>query len=173
MINNTNYYGDLILEIQNYLINIRNTYPSLPLINPTGIFDQETRNAVIAFQNIKLLPPTGSVDVRTANELLRENNEYLRKTQMPARIPVSIPDFKSVEKGDQKDIVYAIKVILNSFNRRYSNYIELEVTDIYDGKTEEAVKLFQERSMLPVTGIVDMATWNHLVNTYDYCRFYM
>ena len=80
---------NLILEIQNYLINIRNTYPSLPLIEPTGVYDQETRNAVIAFQNIKGLPPTGSVDLRTGNELVRENNEYLRRTQMPVRIPFS------------------------------------------------------------------------------------
>lgn len=173
MINNINYNGNLILKIQNCLINIRNTYPSIPLINPTGICDQETRNAVIAFQNIKGLPPTGSVDFRTGFELLRENSEYLKRTQMPARIPVSTPDFQSVGRGDQKDIVYAIKVMLNSLNRRYSNYIELEVTDMYDEKTEETVRLFQERSMLPVTGIVDMATWNHLVNTYDYCRFYM
>lgn len=163
---------NLILEIQNYLINIRNTYPSLPLIEPTGVYDQETRNAVIAFQNIKGLPPTGSVDLRTGNELVRENNEYLRRTQTPVRIPFSSSDFQNVKIGDQRDLVYALKIMLNSFNRRFSNYIELQITDIYDEKTEEVVRLFQERSMLPVTGIVDIETWNALVNIYDCCRFY-
>lgn len=172
MINNSNYNINLVLEIQNYLINIRNTYPSLPTIYPTGVYDAATRNAVAEFQNIKGLPSTGNVEIYTWNALIRENNEYLKKTQIPGRIPVSTPDFEVVKRGDRRDIVYAIKVMLNNFHKRYINYSELEITNLYNQETEEAVKLFQQRSMLPVTGVVDKTTWNTLVTIYDTCKFY-
>lgn len=162
----------IILEIQNYLINIKNLHPSLPTVYPTGIYDEATRNAVTAFQIIKGLAPTGFVDFRTWDELILENNEYLREFQAPQRIPVSTHDFIDVKIGDQRDIVYVIKTILNSFHRRYTNYAELEVSNTFDEETEEAVKVFQKISMLPVTGIVDINTWNTLIKIYDGCRFY-
>lgn len=169
---NLKYNTYLILEIQNYLINIKKLYPSLPALEPTGIYDKATRSAVLAFQNMKGLPATGTVDVPTLNELVRENNECFRKTQLPSRIPVSTPDFADVKLSDKRDIVYAIKIMLNHFNRRYINYTELDVTNLYDEETEEAIRAFQEKSMLPVTGIVDINTWNTLVKIYDGCRFY-
>lgn len=166
--NNTNH----ILEIQNYLINIRNIYPILPTIYPSGVYDTETRNAVTVFQNAMELPPTGAVDIKTWNTLIRENNKYLKKNQSPCRIPVSTRVFVDVKKGEQRDIVYAIKILFNHFHKRYINYSELEISNIYDNKTEETVKHFQQRSMLPITGIIDKNTWNTLVKIYDTCRFY-
>lgn len=38
---------------------------------------------------------------------------------------------------------------------------------IYDNKTREAVKEFQKTYGLPVTGIVDLITWNKLIGEYD------
>lgn len=170
---NLNYNTNLVLEIQNYLINIKDLYPSLPAVESTGVYDKVTKSAVLEFQKIKGLPTTGLIDVPTLHELVRENNEYLRRTQMPIKITFSIPDFTDVKTGDHRDIVYVIKIMLNSFCRRYINCTELEITKLYDEKTEEAVRLFQQRSMLPVTGIVDMVTWNTLGLIYDCCRFHI
>ncbi len=63
--------------------------------------------------------------------------------------------------------------MLISFNRKYINYIELDITNLYDEETKAAVILFQERSMLPVTGIVDKNTWDTLVKIYDCCKHYL
>lgn len=172
MITDLNYNTNLIMVIQSYLINIKALYPSLPLMLQTGVYDEATRNAVLVFQNIKGLPQTGFVDVPTLNKLVRENHEFWRKTQMPDRIPVGNSDFADVKISDQKDIVYTIKIMLNGFWRKYINYTQLEVTNLYDKETEETVRLFQQRSMLPDTGIVDMDTWNTLVKIYDNCRFF-
>lgn len=163
------YQPNFILEIQNYL---NNANPAGNKIELTGVYDEATRNALLAFQKINRLPPAGFVDVPTWILLVRKNNEYIRRTQMPGRIAVSNSDFTDVKKCDQNDLVYGIKVMLNSFYRRYSNYPKLEMTNIYDEKTEEAISLFQQRSMLPVTGIVDIKTWNSLCQIYDGCRLY-
>lgn len=170
MVNNIDF--NLTEEIQKYLINISNLYPYLPKISPTGVYDPPTQNAVIAFQMLSGLSPTGVVDYYTWNALVQENNKYIKLTQTPARIPFSPPDFTDVKLGDKRDIVYAIKIMLNSFNRAFINYKELEITNSYDEETQEAVRLFQQRSMLPVTGIVDINTWNTLMTIYDSCKFY-
>lgn len=172
MITDLKYNTNLIMVIQNYLINIKALYPSLPIVLQTGVYDEATRNAVLALQNIKGLPQTGFVDVPTLNELVRENHECRRKTQMPDRIPVGNSNFENVKIGNRKDIVYTIKIMLNGFWRKYINYTQLEVTNLYDEETKDAVMLFQQRSILPVTGIVDINTWNTLVKIYDNCKFY-
>ena len=168
----TEYNTNFILEIQNYFVNIKNLYPSLPAVKPTGVYDEATHSAVLAFQNLKGLSSAYFIDVPTLSKLVIENNEYLKRTQTTGRIPASSPYFADVKMGAQRDIVYIIKIMLNHFNRRYINYTNLEVTNFYDEETKEAVMNFQQRSMLPVTGIVDKTTWNTLVQIYDTCRFY-
>jgi peptidoglycan hydrolase-like protein with peptidoglycan-binding domain len=172
MVKELNYNTNIILEIQNYLINIRSIHPSLPTLYPTGVYDAQTRKAVHEFQNIKGLPATGSVDILTWNELIRENDEHVKRNHKPGKMPVATHDFEDVKRGDERDIVYAIKIMLNSFYKRYSNYHKLEITNLYNMETEEAVIMFQQRSMLPVTGIIDKSTWNTLVKIYDSCRLY-
>ncbi|NLJ58482.1 MAG: peptidoglycan-binding protein [Tissierellia bacterium] len=164
--------SSIILELQNYLINIRNSLISIPPVYPTGIYDNNTRNAVAEFQKLMDLPPSGVVDINTWNALVKENEKYLRRTRKPSRIPVSNSEFEDIKIGAKRDIVYAIRIMLNSYHRRYANYKKLEITDIYSEDVEEAIKLFQERTMLPVTGVVDKDTWDSLVTIYDTCGFY-
>ncbi len=169
---NLNSNSNLVLELQSYLINIRNLYSTLPKVNKTGIYDTETSNAVTVFQELMGLPATGVVNFDTWNAIINANNEYLQKNQVPGKIPFSTSDFRDIKPSDQGDIVYAVKIMLNSFGRRYANYVQLELTNIYDAQTEENIKLFQQRTMLPVTGIVDRVTWNAMVTIYECCRFY-
>jgi len=52
--------------LQNTLNYIKGSYPGIPAIeNPTGIFDDSTKNAVKTFQNVFNLPQTGNVDYQT------------------------------------------------------------------------------------------------------------
>lgn len=43
-----------------------------------------------------------------------------------------------------------------------SRNVNLKVTGVFDKRTEEAVKVFQETQGLPVTGIVDLFTWERI-----------
>jgi len=119
---------------------------------------------------MKGLPATGFLDLLTLEKLVHEYNEYLKRNKLAGSIPVHIPEFEEVKLGDRKDIVYNIKIILNKFSEKYKNYPKLEINDLYDIKTQEAVRSFQERSMLPPTGVVDINTWNTLVKIYGTCK---
>ena len=70
MVTDLSFNKNLVMVIQNHLNNIKNLYPSLPSVTPTGIYDEATQNAVLIFQKIKGLSPTGFVDVPTLNALV-------------------------------------------------------------------------------------------------------
>lgn len=62
------YPGVFILEIM--LSYISKYFPEIPSILAEGIFDEDTRNAVIAFQTMNDLNPTGIVDENTWNAIV-------------------------------------------------------------------------------------------------------
>jgi len=51
-----------------------------------------------------------------------------------------------------------VKVIYHTETKN----VNLKVTGVFDKRTEEAVKVFQETQGLPVTGIVDLFTWERI-----------
>lgn len=59
---------------------------------------------------------------------------------------------------------------------RYLSYIDgdyesaVAVTGVYNAETEEAVRRYQEKRRLPVTGVVDSETWGMLANEYRHER---
>ena len=51
--------GDYVKILQYYLRVIGDYYDAVPIITVTGVYDEETQNAVISFQNIFSLAPDG------------------------------------------------------------------------------------------------------------------
>ena len=170
--NNFNNQISAITEIQMYLRNISLYHPEIPRIIVTGNYDSETKTAVKAFQKFTGLDITGKVNYSTWNALVKENSLHKIAREMPYKIPYSDYDFEDMAIGYSGDRVYAIKVMLNNFCRKFRNYGKLEVNNLYDHETKEAIKQFQKISMLPVTGVVDKKTWNTVVSIYGTCKFY-
>jgi len=164
--------SEAVFEIQHYLRNISYSHSELPQIVMTGMYDTRTRECVSAFQNIAGLPNTGKVDFNTWKALVNANKLHVKSKEMPHKIPCCSYDFVEIKTGYEGDIVYAIKIMLNNFNRKFSNYNKLEITNKFNNDTEEEIKRFQKTSMLPVSGIVDKTTWNTLVSIYDTCKLY-
>ncbi len=48
---------------------------------------------------------------------------------------------------------------------------EVGVSGVYGEGTEQAVRAFQQKNGLPVTGVVDLATWNRISTEYERLRF--
>ena len=82
--------GDSVRTLQQYLNAISAANPSLPAVNPDGVFGEETRNAVLSYQRAFDLPPTGSVDEQTWNSIANTYKNVLSSTlahpeQFPGR----------------------------------------------------------------------------------------
>lgn len=74
-----NYPGIFILEVM--LSYLSTQFPEIPPIEAEGVFDTDTRNAVIAFQNMEGLEPTGVVDENTWNALVNAYQSLRNNTQ--------------------------------------------------------------------------------------------
>ena len=61
--------GSYVNSLQTYLNAISTVFTDVPRAGDSGVFDEQTRNAVLAVQEITGLPVTGVVDLNTWTEI--------------------------------------------------------------------------------------------------------
>ena len=163
--------GNNVKIIQTQLNRISQNYPALPKIaEENGIFGIDTQNAVAKFQEVFNLTPTGEVDkstwyrikqyyvgVKGLSELLGEG-----VTISEAQVPFST----QLREGSQGVGVKTIQYYLNILAYFNPNLSSLPLDSVYGPETTSAVRVFQQYYGLPVTGVVNTATWNVLNRIY-------
>lgn len=155
-----------VMELQIYLRRIAQVHPSIPVINPDGIYGPETQEAVRAFQQEFDLPVTGVVDYDTWNAIFAEYIDIVTHRDRPLPLDIFPPDVREITPRYTGDVVLVIQIMLRSIARRFQNLPDVAVTGVYDDQTINGVSEFQRISNLPATGNVDKRTWNRLVQTY-------
>jgi len=161
-----------ITEIQIYLKIISKQSPEIIVTHTDGIFDSETRNSIIKFQELYNLPPTGIVDIATWGKLLYEYNKITSINITPNKLDCFPSDVIEIKFGDEKSVVYIIQTLLNNFSSRYKNFNNISLNGIYNQETVDAVRKFQSVIKLPETGVMDIKTWNALTNISRICRMH-
>lgn len=155
---------DAVRQVQDSLLEISYATHGYPHIGIDGIFGPETRGAVRLFQARNSLPQNGVVDMTTWDELMRQG-AYARqlRTHSPTLLaPDALPLSLRAEGAD----VYILQAMLTEAEATYPRMREVPQTGLYDMETEYAVRLYQEYNHLPVTGIVDLSTWERLAGHY-------
>lgn len=158
-----------ITELQRYLRELHhNTRGEIPLVNPDGIYGTETRAAVEAFQKLHGLPVTGEADNTTWNEIYREYTDAVDRRSPPRPIsPFPEDDGYEISEGEYSDIVAIVQFMLRLLANAYDDIEGLPPEGVYNEATIKDIKAFQRSHRLPVTGIVDKATWNALAEAYN------
>ena len=79
------------------------------------------------------------------------------------------PDTGSFEmkRGDRHNLVMILQIMLDVLKLYYDDFGSVGVCGVYDEATEEAVRVYQEISGMPVTGCVDCVTWNRLAEEFN------
>ncbi len=163
----TPYETQAIFNLQRYLRQLSRFDPDIPSVDEDGIFGEETRAALSAFQKKYGLPITGTADPETWSMLF---GEYLASVEAYTRpAPVYLfprfPTDYSVGRGDENLLVGVIQQLLRDITVLYGRDENLVPLDgIFGEVTEEAVKDFQRVQRLPADGRVDRITWNRLTN---------
>ncbi len=164
--------GNNVKIIQTELNRIARNYPAIPKIaEENGIFGLDTEAAVRKFQEIFNLSQTGEVDkstwyrikqyyvgVKGLAELVGEG-----VTISEAQIPFST----QLREGSQGIGVRTVQYYLNILAYFNSGLASPPLDGIFGPETTNAVRVFQSFYGLPVTGIVNTATWNVLNRIYS------
>ena len=164
----TPYETQAIYNLQRYLRQLSRFDSDIPSVDEDGIFGEETRASLAAFQQKYGLPVTGAADPDTWARLF---NEYLATVEARTRPdPVYLfprfPADYSVGRGDENLLVGVIQYLLREIITLYGrDSSALPLNGVFDEITEQAVKDFQTVNRLPPDGRVDRVTWNRLAQS--------
>lgn len=164
--------GNDVLIIQQQLNRISRNYPAIPKINiTTGIFDNETRQAVETFQDIFNLNVTGTVDKSTWYKIKEIYNGVKRLGELASeglKVEDVTTQYESeLSFGMSGYPVTTIQYYLNTIAYFNSNLNLFPITSLFDANTKNAVILFQNTFGLPATGVVNRETWNKITSVYS------
>lgn len=163
--------GDEVRTLQLRLNRISDNYPAIPKITlPDGVFSFDTEDAVKSFQETFSLEPDGVVGRATWYKILFVYNAVKRLNELNSEgITLSevTKQYAGESKlGDSGSAIKNIQYFLNYLSEFYSEIPRVEIDGIYGVSTENAVKAFQRFFELPVTGSVDLSTYDTLYRTY-------
>lgn len=163
--------GDEVRTVQLRLNRISDNYPAIPKIAlPDGVFSFDTEDAVKSFQETFSLEPDGIVGKATWYKILFVYNAVKRLNELNSEgITLSevTKQYAGESKlGDSGSAIKNIQYFLNYLSEFYSEIPRVEIDGIYGPSTENAVKAFQRFFELPITGTVDLSTYDTLYRTY-------
>lgn len=160
---------DAIRNLQKYLRQLGYFDTDMPLIPIDGIFESNTRDALMMFQTKNGLAPTGVADKETWDALFTEYLASLADNAPTVMIDPfpRFPEGYKIVSGDAWFLVDIVQHILEELRVRYDDFENVTRTGVYDAETERAIMDFQRRNSLPETGFTDKATWNELANQYN------
>ena len=163
--------GDEVRTLQLRLNRISDNYPAIPKIAlPDGVFSFDTEDAVKSFQETFSLEPDGIVGKATWYKILFVYNAVKRLNELNSEgITLSevTKQYAGESKlGDSGSAIKNIQYFLNYLSEFYSEIPQVEIDGIYGQSTENAVKAFQRFFELPITGTVDLSTYDTLYRTY-------
>lgn len=161
--------GERVELIQYFLAVIAEFDNRIPPIDVTGEFNEETKNAVTAFQESLQLPQTGAVDADTWDALYRQYyGDFVTVFSDDEIFPVSTRPYGGTVLyiGSSGAAVRTLQTYLNEISMAQNGSAPIGVTGNFGRQTAQAVIAFQRGFGLPVTGRVDEITWNSIANTY-------
>lgn len=157
-----------VRELQYYLAYLGRFNTEIPPVEIDGVFGPATTAAVRAVQQIYGLPVDGIVGVETWRTLYNAYRGVLdilppgeteRITEPYNGIPLVV--------GAQSERVRLLQEYLNYIAQTYTEIPTVNVTGLFGAQTEAAVRAFQERFGIPVSGRVAATTWNAITSLYE------
>lgn len=163
--------GNNVRILQVELNRIARNYPAIPKIeNENGIFGVDTENTVRKFQEIFNLAQTGEVDKSTWYRIKQYYNGVKSLADLVSEgvtvAEATVPFANEVSVGMSGIPVTTIQYYL-SIIAYFNNALEpVPRSGTFGPETVRAVESFQRFYGLPVTGVVDIATWNTISRIY-------
>ena len=163
--------GDSVRALQIRLNRISDNYPAIPKIAlPDGVFSYDTEEAVKEFQRIFDLTPDGVVGKATWYKTQLIYNAVKRLNELDSE-GISLSEVsdqypEGLSPGDRGVEVANLQYLIDYLSAFYNTIPSLTIDGIYGPSTEAAIRAIQSTFSLPVTGTLDLDTWETIYRTY-------
>ncbi len=165
--------GGAVVTVQFFLTLLGQFVDFLPSIAIDGVYGSKTANAVSAFQRYKGMPITGEIDESTWRSLYDAYEgvvDYLDlQNQLQGVLTEPFPGV-TLRRGDVGPSVRVFKNYLSYIARVFFDIPPVAQNNVFDLRTQNAVREFQRIFSLPQTGQVDETTWNTIADVYRTVR---
>ena len=161
-------YSTAVANLQRYLRQLSYHTPEIGQVPVDGIFDSATRDALRDYQRTVGLPVTGEADRRTWEQLYADYLTSIARYAPPE--PVAL--FSRAPTGGFLDLgaagidVSVLQYMLGELALLYP-IEQPAATGTYDPTTAQAVREMQALLGLEQNGLVDIFTWNAIVNRFN------
>ncbi len=158
--------GNDVRALQYFLAVVAEFYESVPPVAINGVYDQQTVDAVRAFQRTYGLPVDGIVGEMTWRDIYRA---YRGIVDDPDLFEGAVQPFAGVvlRPGDTGDQVTLLQEYLRGISAEMPNIPTVDVTGTFDEQTAAAVRALQELYGLPANGQVGALTWTLIASLYS------
>lgn len=157
-----------ILEIQRILRSLDSYENKVSRVKPDGIYGDDTRELVSAFQEKYGLSPTGIVDYETWN-LLHSIDEARQDATKIAKAVNIFPMYEKYEilPNTNDSIMNVIQYMLNEILNDHDDFNELTINGTYDLPTQNAIKTLLKKSLNDSSPIIDALTFDTIAYEYE------
>ena len=161
-----NFLGQPIRSLQTMLRILSEDDPTLPTLIPDGIYGNQTRQAVYAFQQKYGIPATGVSDQQTWERIVEEHNKSRIRLSPAEPLQLILNPNQVIRRNEYHPYLFLVQSMLVALGTAYGVFSPPSITGILDLETSEAISTFQKLSALPQTGELDKITWKHLALQY-------
>lgn len=155
-----------VASLQTMLRTIAYHEGQIPAVAVDGIFGQSTERAVSAFQQAHQINATGVADAETFRAIVLAYNRANEALSYAEPNVSLFPSELKIHPGQDHPNVALAQAMFNILRREFTVFQRLPQTGLLDEATAENLRLLQEFSGLPPTGILDIWTWNRLCQLY-------
>ena len=160
--------GQSVRNLQYYINYLSQYYPTIPTLAIDGIFGPATQAAVIDVQNTFGLTPDGIVGPYTWQKIYNAYLGIARTVPIEYVAGRGVP-FQGVplRLGSEGEEVVLLQRYLNRISQSITELPEVSPTGYFGNITDRVVRSFQELYGLPVTGVVNIETWDAIVSVFE------
>ena len=165
--NETQHSGQPVSSLQYMLNQLAIHDPKLVRLAVDGVFGERTLEAVMVFQREYHPPVTGVVNMETWDAIREAYFQVELLYGSPPPLNVLPNGSYTAAEGTESEPMLIVQAMFVSLNKKVSNFSPCKMNSCNDGETHENIRIVQGLAGLPVTGILDRATWAYLVQLYQ------
>ena len=159
--------GQPVRSLQYMLNELAIHNPKLVRLAVDGVFGERTLEAVMVFQRENGVPVTGVVDLSTWNAIRDAYYQAELFYGAPPPLNVLPSGNYTADEGAEGEPMLIVQAMFSSLTKKVNNFKPCQMNSCNDGETHSNIREVQRLAGLPITGVLDRATWAYLAQLYQ------